>query len=60
MKKILALIALFAAMASAACAAYPTKPVHLIVPFAAGGAERSRQGSDGGEEVTTFAVLEGL
>ena len=38
MKKLFAVIALLVAMASAACAAYPTKPVRLIVPFAAGGA----------------------
>ncbi len=38
MKKILATLALIAALATAACAAYPTKAVRLIVPYAAGGA----------------------
>jgi len=38
MKKLFAALALFAALSTAACAAYPTKPVRLIVPFAAGGA----------------------
>ncbi len=38
MKKFLAAIVLCAALASAACAAYPEKPVRVIVPSAAGGA----------------------
>ncbi len=38
MKKIFAALALIAALASSALAAYPTKPVRLIVPYAAGGA----------------------
>ncbi len=38
MKKIFAALALCAALAAPACAAFPTKPVRIIVPFAAGGA----------------------